>query len=143
MLSDLSISVRHGEIVFLTGPSGCGKSTALRLIANLDVPDSGTAFLDGQHCDFYGFAMWRALVVYVPQSRSNMTGTPAELFQRVQDFSARNSALKKSRFTSWVSARIEASRSSTLDDYLAIAQSIGLERTQLEQGWTELSGGTW
>jgi len=29
------------ELVSLVGPSGCGKSTLLRLIAGLDVPDSG------------------------------------------------------------------------------------------------------
>src|SRR5450755_1722482 len=41
-LSGLSFSVGQGEFVSLPGPSGCGKSTALRLIAGLIAPDSGT-----------------------------------------------------------------------------------------------------
>lgn len=41
-LDDLSFTIARGEFVSLLGPSGCGKSTALRLIAGLLTPDSGT-----------------------------------------------------------------------------------------------------
>ena len=41
VLDRISISLGAGELVSLVGPSGCGKSTLLRLIAGLDVPDSG------------------------------------------------------------------------------------------------------
>lgn len=40
-LDGTSFSIGAGELVSLVGPSGCGKSTLLRLIAGLDVPDSG------------------------------------------------------------------------------------------------------
>jgi sulfonate transport system ATP-binding protein len=40
-LGDISFSIAASELVSLVGPSGCGKSTLLRLIAGLDVPDSG------------------------------------------------------------------------------------------------------
>ncbi len=40
-LDAISLSVAAGELVSIIGPSGCGKSTLLRLIAGLDVPDSG------------------------------------------------------------------------------------------------------
>ena len=38
----LDLDVAEGEVVCLVGPSGCGKSTTLRLVAGLDVADSGT-----------------------------------------------------------------------------------------------------
>jgi NitT/TauT family transport system ATP-binding protein len=41
-LRGLDLGVREGEFLSLLGPSGCGKSTALRIIAGLSEPSSGT-----------------------------------------------------------------------------------------------------
>src|SRR6267378_4085212 len=41
-LGPLDLDVRKGEFVSLLGPLGCGKSTALRLIAGLNAPTSGS-----------------------------------------------------------------------------------------------------
>src|ERR1700710_2906640 len=41
-LGPIDLRVRQGEFVSLLGPSGCGKSTALRLIAGLSAPTTGT-----------------------------------------------------------------------------------------------------
>ncbi len=46
-VSDLSASVREGELLTLLGPSGCGKTTTLRMIAGLERPDGGRVRVDG------------------------------------------------------------------------------------------------
>ncbi len=46
-LSDVSLSVRKGEFISIIGSSGCGKTTLLRLLAGLDVPNSGKLTIDG------------------------------------------------------------------------------------------------
>jgi len=46
-VEDVSFKVREGELVALLGPSGSGKSTILRMIAGLEVPDSGHIYLHG------------------------------------------------------------------------------------------------
>ncbi|MGF1493340.1 MAG: ABC transporter ATP-binding protein [Microcoleaceae cyanobacterium] len=40
-VSDVSFSLRQGDILGLLGPSGCGKTTLLRMIAGFDQPDQG------------------------------------------------------------------------------------------------------
>jgi iron(III) transport system ATP-binding protein len=40
-VDDLTVEFPEGEFICLLGPSGCGKTTTLRMIAGLEIPDSG------------------------------------------------------------------------------------------------------
>jgi iron(III) transport system ATP-binding protein len=42
---ELTLEVRHGELLSLLGPSGCGKTTTLRLIAGFLAPEAGEIWL--------------------------------------------------------------------------------------------------
>jgi len=46
-LSDVSLSVNRGEIIFLIGKSGAGKSTLLRLLSRMEKPTKGVVEVDG------------------------------------------------------------------------------------------------
>ncbi|MDR3203247.1 MAG: ABC transporter ATP-binding protein [Deltaproteobacteria bacterium] len=46
-LNSVDLEVQKGEFFTLLGPSGCGKTTLLRVIAGLELPDSGHVFLGG------------------------------------------------------------------------------------------------
>lgn len=51
-VKDISIEVKHDELLVLTGPSNCGKSTLLRLIAGLDDITSGEIYVGGQLANY-------------------------------------------------------------------------------------------
>ena len=46
-VEDVSLNIEQGELFALLGPSGCGKTTLLRMIAGLEIPDSGCILIDG------------------------------------------------------------------------------------------------
>jgi thiamine transport system ATP-binding protein len=46
-LDGVSLDVAEGEVVGVLGPSGSGKSTLLRVVAGLQLPDSGRVLLQG------------------------------------------------------------------------------------------------
>ena len=47
VVDDVSLSVMPGQVTCLLGPSGCGKSTTLRMIAGVEMQDSGEIYVDG------------------------------------------------------------------------------------------------
>ena len=47
VVRDVSLAVMPGQVTCLLGPSGCGKSTTLRMIAGVEMQDSGTIHVDG------------------------------------------------------------------------------------------------
>lgn len=48
-LNNISFDVRSGEIFGLIGPDGGGKTSLFRILCTLLLPDSGTAFIQGNH----------------------------------------------------------------------------------------------
>jgi iron(III) transport system ATP-binding protein len=48
VVDDVSLSIMAGQVTCLLGPSGCGKTTTLRMIAGVEMQDSGTIHVDGR-----------------------------------------------------------------------------------------------
>ena len=46
-VNDVSFRVYPGEVMGFIGPNGAGKTTAMRILATLDVPTAGDAYVGG------------------------------------------------------------------------------------------------
>jgi spermidine/putrescine ABC transporter ATP-binding subunit len=72
----VSARVERGEFFTFLGPSGCGKTTTLRIVAGLELPDSGRVFIDGEDVTylppykrdtamvFQNYALWPHMTVF-------------------------------------------------------------------------------
>ena len=80
-----NLDVHSGEFLVVVGESGCGKTTTLRLIAGLELPDSGTIFIGGVPVNdipvgkrnvqmiFQNFALWPHMKVFDESRYSNLS----------------------------------------------------------------------
>lgn len=72
---EVSFGIEKGRLAALLGPSGSGKTTILRMIAGLDVPDSGDILINGERVNhlpgskrgigfvFQNYALFRYMTV--------------------------------------------------------------------------------
>jgi multiple sugar transport system ATP-binding protein len=80
-----NLDVNAGEFLVIVGESGCGKTTTLRLIAGLELPDSGTIFIGGAPVNdipvgrrnvqmiFQNYALWPHMKVFEESRYSNLS----------------------------------------------------------------------
>jgi len=52
VLKGIDLEVAQGEVICILGPSGSGKSTLLRCINQLNTPDEGTVYINGDPIGF-------------------------------------------------------------------------------------------
>mmetsp|Transcript_37627 Transcript_37627/g.95039 ORF Transcript_37627/g.95039 Transcript_37627/m.95039 type:complete len:256 (+) Transcript_37627:1257-2024(+) len=121
ILTNVNFDLQAGEVLFVRGPSGCGKTLLLRCLACLDQAQAGDVWLGGKSPRDLGYPEWRARVMYIPQARVALPGTPSDFY-----FSAQ---------------QLKSQRGRPRGDLPALVHDMGLEQAALNQPWSTLSGG--
>ncbi len=75
VLTDVSFSIKAGQMVGIVGPTGCGKSTIVSLIPRFYDPTSGTVTIDGVDLRDYDKAALRNQIGYVLQETILFAGS--------------------------------------------------------------------
>jgi ABC-type multidrug transport system fused ATPase/permease subunit len=66
-LTDISLTIRKGELIALIGKSGAGKTTLVDVFLGLLIPQSGDIQVDGLSV-YNDLRSWQSLIAYIPQS---------------------------------------------------------------------------
>jgi len=77
-LDNINLTIKPGEKVGVIGQTGAGKSTLLRLIAALDLPSSGSLFLDGHESSTLHPIEVRQNIGVMPQNPFMFSGSIKE-----------------------------------------------------------------
>ncbi len=94
VLSDVSFSVKPGEVIGVVGVSGAGKTTLMRLLQRLYIPESGRILIDGVDLNLVDTSWLRRQIGVVGQDtllfnrsvRENITlGAPGLSMEAVMD----------------------------------------------------------
>lgn len=123
-VDNVSFSFDAGHIVGFVGPNGAGKTTTMRVLATLEVPSSGDAFIDGISVADYPDKI-RPLIGFVPDSlpiHGDMT------VHEYLDFFARAHRLRGQKRRDAVVAVEEFTNLTKLRDKLLMSLSKGMKQ---------------
>jgi ABC-2 type transport system ATP-binding protein len=96
-VSDVSISVRKGEIYGFLGLNGAGKTTTIRMLLGMIKPTSGAAFINNEKVTSGNTELWRKVgsLVEIPFAYPELTVRDnLEIFRRLRSLPERNSVDK-------------------------------------------------
>ena len=86
VLQKITVTADPGELVAVTGDSGAGKGALLRLIANLERPNSGCVRIDGFDARQFDIRHLRQRIAFVSEDQRLFPGSLAYNFRLVNPF---------------------------------------------------------
>lgn len=75
LITDVSFSMKKGEMIALLGESGCGKSTTMQILQKFYKHESGTIYVNGTDWEKISAVGWRNILGVVPQDIKIFSGT--------------------------------------------------------------------
>lgn len=137
-LDNISLDVNDGELVALLGPSGSGKTTLLRIIAGLEIPDSGSIMFHGEDATstscrerrvgfvFQHFALFRHMSIF-ENVAFGLRVRPAKIRPTNEEIKQRVNSLLKLVQLDWLADRYPSQLSGGQRQRVALARALAVE----------------
>src|SRR5881628_1399075 len=137
-LEHVSVEVAGGSLVALLGPSGSGKTTLLRIIAGLEVPDTGTVLYQDEDVTeaavkdrnvgfvFQHYALFRHMTVF-ENVAFGLRVRPRASRPSVADIRAKVMDLLKLVQLDWLADRRPSELSGGQRQRVALARALAVE----------------
>jgi sulfate transport system ATP-binding protein len=137
-LDDVSLEVNDGELMALLGPSGSGKTTLLRIIAGLEIPDSGSILFHGEDATgtslrerrvgfvFQHFALFRHMTIF-ENVAFGLRVRPRGLKPSNAEIKERVMALLRLVQLDWLADRFPSQLSGGQRQRVALARALAVE----------------
>ena len=137
-LKDVSLRIETGELMALLGPSGSGKTTLLRVIAGLELPDSGTIRLHDEDATrstardrqvgfvFQHYALFRHMTVF-ENIAFGLRVRPKATRPTERDIHVRVGELLKLIQLDWLGDRYPSQLSGGQRQRVALARALAVE----------------
>jgi len=122
-LFDISLTVKHGEVLVLLGPNGSGKTTLLKLVSTVLLPDHGRVMVEGADTQQDSQCVRRYVGFAVASERSFFPRLSAR--ENLDFFATLDDVPRKSRFQQ-VNAMLEQVGLSDAGDTLVMKFSSGM-----------------
>jgi sulfate transport system ATP-binding protein len=135
---DLNLDIPAGELVALLGPSGSGKTTLLRIIAGLEVPDSGHVLFHGEDATnttvrernvgfvFQHYALFNHMTIF-ENVAFGLRVRPKERRPAEREIRAKVTDLLKLVQLDWVAERYPHQLSGGQRQRIALARALAVE----------------
>ncbi len=125
VLDGITLELRRGEALGIVGPNGCGKTTLLRIMAGLEVPDSGEVIREAERVGIVfqdnRLLPWKTLYQNIALGLKYMKLPASEIRERVMRY-ARELNLSEEELSLY-----PGKASGGMKKKAAIARSLALE----------------
>lgn len=126
ILQDVSLTIRHGDLIAVLGPNGAGKSTLVKHAIGLLKPTAGRVLVDGKDTRGLSVAQIARVLGYVFQSPTHMLYAPT--VREELEFGPKNLEFKKDVMDKAVAESLSTVNLIGLEAYAPLGLSFGQQK---------------
>ncbi|HSL42581.1 MAG TPA: energy-coupling factor transporter ATPase [Anaerolineales bacterium] len=126
ILQDVSLTIRHGDLIAVLGPNGAGKSTLVKHAIGLLKPTAGRVLVNGKDTRSMSIAQIARMLGYVFQSPTHMLYAPT--VREELEFGPKNLEFEKDVMDKAVAESLTTVNLNGLEEYPPLGLSFGQQK---------------